>query len=46
MAVYRCTVCNYLYNEEIKKIPFANLPDSYKCPVCGAPKKAFVPLKK
>lgn len=36
---YVCSVCGYVYDGEI---PFENLPDDYKCPVCGAPKSAFV----
>lgn len=40
---YRCTVCNWLYDEEKEGQPFDSLPDSYTCPVCGAPKSAFVP---
>ena len=45
MTIYRCTVCNYLYDEDAKDVKFADLPDSYTCPVCNASKKAFVPLK-
>lgn len=44
MAKYRCTVCNYLYDEDAEGVKFADLPHSYTCPVCGAPKTAFVPL--
>lgn len=36
---YVCSVCGYIYDGEI---PFENLPDDYKCPVCAAPKSAFV----
>lgn len=34
-----CSVCGYVYEGEI---PFDDLPDDWKCPVCGAPKSAFV----
>lgn len=34
-----CTKCNYIYKEET---PFENLPDDYKCPVCGANKDFFI----
>lgn len=44
MAKYRCTVCNYIYDEDAEGVKFADLPHSYTCPVCGAPKSAFVPL--
>jgi pyruvate oxidase/acetolactate synthase-1/2/3 large subunit len=45
MAVYRCTVCNYLYDEEKWGKKFEDLPDSYKCPKCGASKRDFVKLE-
>ncbi len=44
MAKYRCTVCNYLYEEDVRGVKFSDLPHSYTCPVCGAPKTAFVLL--
>ncbi len=43
MARFRCTVCNWVYDEEVEGVPFADQPDSYTCPSCGAPKSAFVP---
>lgn len=42
----RCTVCNWIYDEEVEQVPFAELPDEYTCPICGAPKAAFVPVRK
>jgi pyruvate oxidase len=44
MAKLRCTVCNYIYDEAKEKINFNDLPKEWVCPVCGAPKTAFVPL--
>ncbi len=44
MARYRCTVCNYIYDEEKEGTKFDELPDTWTCPVCGAPKSAFVPV--
>jgi pyruvate oxidase len=41
MARFRCTVCNWVYDEEKEGKKFSSLPDSYTCPVCGSPKKAF-----
>jgi len=41
----RCTVCNWIYDEKVEEAPFAELPDDYSCPVCGAPKAAFVPVR-
>jgi flavin reductase (DIM6/NTAB) family NADH-FMN oxidoreductase RutF/rubredoxin len=34
-----CTVCNYVYRGET---PFEDLPDDYKCTVCGANKDFFI----
>lgn len=42
----RCTVCNWIYDEEEEGIPFADLPPEYTCPVCGAPKAAFEPVSR
>ncbi len=44
MAKYRCTVCNYVYDEEKEGKKFSDLPKEWVCPVCGAPKTSFVPL--
>jgi thiamine pyrophosphate-dependent acetolactate synthase large subunit-like protein/rubredoxin len=44
MAKYRCTVCNYVYDEAKESRKFSELPETWKCPVCGAPKSAFVLL--
>jgi flavin reductase (DIM6/NTAB) family NADH-FMN oxidoreductase RutF len=46
---YRCTVCGYTYDPKIgdsdggilKGTPFEELPDDWKCPVCGASKVEF-----
>ncbi len=45
MAKYRCTVCNWVYDESVEGKKFSGLPHSYTCPVCGAPKTAFVPAE-
>jgi rubredoxin len=52
--MYQCqtATCGYIYNpdkgDRKGKIPkgtqFADLPDDWKCPVCGAGKKLFKPL--
>jgi pyruvate oxidase/acetolactate synthase-1/2/3 large subunit len=44
MAKYRCTVCNYVYDEEKQGKPFSDLPKEWVCPVCGVPKTSFVLL--
>ena len=52
--MYQCqaTNCGYIYNPDKgdrkgkvqKGTLFGDLPDDWKCPVCGASKKAFRPL--
>ena len=44
MARFRCTVCNYVYDEAREGREFSHLPPSWTCPVCGAPQNAFVLL--
>ncbi|HVP16696.1 MAG TPA: thiamine pyrophosphate-dependent enzyme [candidate division Zixibacteria bacterium] len=44
MARFRCTVCNYVYDETREGRKFSDLPDYWRCPVCGAPKSAFILL--
>ena len=36
MKQYICTVCGYIHETE------GELPDDFKCPLCGAGKDAFV----
>ena len=42
MAVYRCSICGELYDEEREGVPFSELPDDWRCPLCRSPKSAFV----
>lgn len=41
---YRCTVCGHIYDEEREGVKFVDLPDTWTCPTCGAPKSKFVPV--
>jgi rubredoxin len=49
MAKWECQVCGYIYDEEtgdpennVKPgTAFADLPDDWVCPECGAPKSEF-----
>ncbi len=49
MAKYECTVCGYVYDEDegdadsgiAPGTKFADLPDDWVCPVCGAGKGDF-----
>ena len=49
MEKYKCSVCGYVYDTTKgdadgnvpPNTPFHKLPDSWVCPVCGAPKDMF-----
>ncbi|MFA6309503.1 MAG: rubredoxin [Clostridia bacterium] len=51
MKKYVCTVCGYIYDPEIGDpdggikpgTSFADIPDDWVCPVCGAAKDMFEP---
>jgi len=38
---FKCQICGYIYDEANEKVNFADLPDSWKCPWCGAAKSDF-----
>ena len=40
---YVCQICGYIYDDAKEKIPFAELPDTWRCPLCGAAKSNFRP---
>lgn len=40
---YVCTICGYVYDEEKEGVSFADLPDTWACPLCGAGKESFKP---
>jgi len=50
MEKYRCEVCNYVYdpaegdpdNGVAAGTPFAEIPESWVCPLCGVGKDQFV----
>lgn len=44
MAKFRCTVCNYVYDEEKEGKSFSALAEDWRCPVCNAAKEMFVIL--
>ncbi len=53
-GIYQCQTpnCGYMYNPAkgdrkgkiAKGTSFADLPEDWKCPICGAGKKMFQPL--
>ena len=38
---YVCQICGYVYDEDKEGVPFRDLPDDWKCPVCKAPGSEF-----
>lgn len=42
---YQCDICQWIYDEEKEEKKFKDLPDSYECPICGAPKEQFSELE-
>lgn len=42
---FQCSVCNHIYDADRDGAgrAFADLPDSWVCPVCGVPKSAYNP---
>lgn len=41
---YRCIICGHIYDEEVEKVKFKDLPDDWKCPICGVGKENFMPI--
>jgi len=47
MQKMKCQICGHVYDPSKKRtdvepgIGFTDLPDSWRCPVCGAEKKSF-----
>ena len=41
---YKCSICGYVYDDAKESIAFADLPETWECPLCGAPKAAFEPV--
>lgn len=42
---YICKICGFIYDDSKEKVPFDKLPETWVCPVCGAPKSLFEPLE-
>ncbi len=53
MAKYECSVCGYIYNEAEgdpdNGVPpgtvWEKVPNTWVCPVCGAPKEQFFKIE-
>lgn len=42
ITIYRCKICNYVYDQEKKEHKFEELPEDYCCPKCQASKTSFI----
>ena len=40
-AVWRCSMCRWLYREDKDGTAFDDLPDDWRCPLCKASKSSF-----
>lgn len=40
--MWRCMICGYVYDDAKEGTKFEDLPEDWNCPVCNAPKDAFV----
>ena len=53
MAKYECLICGYIYDPELGDpdngvkpgTAFEDIPESWVCPLCGAPKSDFKKLE-
>ena len=41
--VYKCIICGHKYDEAVEGKKFDELPDDWKCPICGVGKDKFKP---
>lgn len=41
---YQCNLCGYIYDDSKEKVKFEDLPEDWKCPLCGAPKSQFTKI--
>lgn len=41
---YKCIICGYIYDDDKEEIKFEDLPDDWKCPLCGVGKDQFIKL--
>ena len=43
--MWHCGLCAHVDDEATEPVPWAQLPDDWVCPICGAPMSSFVPLQ-
>lgn len=46
MAIYKCSVCDYIYDEEKEGVKWEDLPDDWVCPVCESDKSYYEKIEK
>lgn len=42
--MWKCTICNFIYDDVKEDMPFEKLPHDWTCPICNASKDAFVKM--
>ena len=50
---YKCKICGHIYDHEVGDpasgiapgTVFEDIPDDWKCPICGVTKKDYEPIK-
>lgn len=43
--IFKCAVCGHIYDNNIEKIKFEDLPADWTCPTCGVSKEEFSEIK-
>ena len=38
---YKCSLCGYIYDDDVEEIKFEDLPEDWVCTLCGAGKDMF-----
>jgi flavin reductase (DIM6/NTAB) family NADH-FMN oxidoreductase RutF/rubredoxin len=41
ISKYQCIICGHIYDDAKEKVKFEDLPNDWKCPLCGATKEQF-----
>jgi rubredoxin len=41
MSIWKCKICGYIYDDSKEQVKFVDLPATWTCPKCGAPKDLF-----
>ena len=41
MSKYVCSVCGWVYDEDVAGVKFEDLPEDFQCELCGVGKEQF-----